>query len=414
VHPDLIRKIDRWIGQPICWFLTVISRLRDALRRRLPDAPPQKILFIKLIEQGSTVLACRAFEAATKLVGQENLFIMVFASNRPVLDLLGYFRPTNIFALRDDTLVRFIGDVVRTLWSVRRVGIDTTIDMEGFARASAILAFLTGAQRRVGFHRYTTEGPYRGRLLTHALIYNFYLHTSVAFLSLVEALSAPPGEIPLLKRRLVEADDRPPSFRATLEEQERMRQTLNRLARRDVDPPLILLNPNASDLLPLRRWPSDRFVELGRRILAEHPEVTLIVTGAPKERAAAAKVAVAIDPDRVLCLAGDTTFRELLVLYTLSDILVTNDSGPVHFAALTEIHVVALFGPESPALYHPLSPHATSIWAGLACSPCVNVLNHRHSPCHDNQCMQAISVGEVLHTVSRILAMKRAKSMALS
>ena len=48
-------------------------------------------------------------------------------------------------------------------------------------------------------------------------------------------------------------------------------------------------------------------------------------------------------------LPEKTTLRQLLVLYTRSEILVTNDSGPAHFASLTAIHVVTLFGPETPA-----------------------------------------------------------------
>ena len=49
-------------------------------------------------------------------------------------------------------------------------------------------------------------------------------------------------------------------------------------------------------------------------------------------------------------LAGKTTLRQVLVLYARSEILVTNDSGPAHFASMTPIHVVTLFGPETPAL----------------------------------------------------------------
>ena len=43
--------------------------------------------------------------------------------------------------------------------------------------------------------------------------------------------------------------------------------------------------------------------------------------------------------------------RELLTLYTLADVLVTNDSGPAHFASLTPVHTVVLFGPETPLLF---------------------------------------------------------------
>ncbi len=147
-------------------------------------------------------------------------------------------------------------------------------------------------------------------------------------------------------------------------------------------------------------------IELGRRILDQHPHACFAVTGAPDEAAPAAEIARAIGTERVACMAGRTTLDELLVLYTLADVLVTNDSGPAHFAALTNVEVVALFGPETPELYSPLSPRSHPIWAGLACSPCVNVFNHRFSPCNDNVCMRMIEVDQVYETVHKILTAK--------
>jgi ADP-heptose:LPS heptosyltransferase len=170
------------------------------------------------------------------------------------------------------------------------------------------------------------------------------------------------------------------------------------------DGPLVILNPNCSDLLPLRRWATNRFVELGRRLLDEQPDARIVVTGAPNEREEADAVAQRIDPERARSLAGRTTLRQLLVLYDMADVLVSNDSGPVHFAALTEIPVVALYGPETPQLYGPLSARAKALSAGLMCSPCVNILNHRMSPCRDNQCMQQLSVDRVLSATRELLA----------
>jgi ADP-heptose:LPS heptosyltransferase len=97
----------------------------------------------------------------------------------------------------------------------------------------------------------------------------------------------------------------------------------------------------------------------------------------------------------VIAVAGETSLRELLVLYSLSSLLVTNDSGPGHFASMTEIPTLVLFGPETPALFGPLGERVEVIWKGLACSPCVNPFNHRFSPCNNNLCMQHISVDEV-------------------
>ena len=73
--------------------------------------------------------------------------------------------------------------------------------------------------------------------------------------------------------------------------------------------------------------------------------------------------------------AGRTTIRQLLTLYGLAEVMVTNDSGPAHFAALSTIDVVTLFGPETPKLFSALTPRNHTLWAGLACSPCINAFN---------------------------------------
>src|SRR5207249_4214518 len=178
--------------------------------------------------------------------------------------------------------------------------------------------------------------------------------------------------------------------------------------------PLILLNPNASDLLPLRRWPAQRYVELAQRLLARYPDLTIGLTGAPAEVPGANQLADEVGSDRVVCLAGKTTLRQLLVLYSCSEILVTNDSGPAHFASLTPIHVVTLFGPETPALFATRSPNATALWAGIACSPCVNAYNNRQSICRNNLCMQAITVDEVFEKVSSIYDARTTATLAAS
>ena len=90
------------------------------------------------------------------------------------------------------------------------------------------------------------------------------------------------------------------------------------------------------------------------------------------------------------------------MLFGLAEVLVTNDSGPAHFAALTSIDVVALFGPETPLLFAAPGPRSHPIWAGIACSPCVNAFNNRQTACRDNACMKSITVEQVYATVRRI------------
>ncbi|MDI6775478.1 MAG: glycosyltransferase family 9 protein [Verrucomicrobiota bacterium] len=402
--PDAILKLDRLAGAPACF---VLSRI-EAMRRlfvRPPGSPPRHILFVKLIEMGSTVLAAPAFQEATRMVGRDNIFFLAFRANRAIVDCLPYFKPENVITIDDTSLATFLSGLWRARRRVRAERIDAAVDMEGLTRSSAVVTYLMGAPRRAGYHNFTSEGPYRGRLFTHELNYNFQHHVSRVFLALVRALRAPPGQTPLLKEAIHDEAIALPAFAPT--EQDR-RETLALLAERLQGAPsgkIALLNPNCGDLLPLRRWPIENFIELGRALLARKSDVTIIVTGAPAEQKPAEAMAAAIGrPPRAFSLAGRTTLRQALTLYTVSRLLVSNDSGPCHFASLTPVRVIALFGPETPLLYGPLGPNVRALTAGLACSPCVNMLNHRFSPCRDNLCMRRIPVGDVLDLALQALS----------
>ncbi len=389
-----LQKIDRWFGVPVCWLFTLARKL--AGRPLPPPGPPTgKLLFIKLAEQGSTVLAQAAIRRAVDMVGRENVFFVVFAENRFILDLLDLIPRENVFIIHAGSFGSLVTSGWSTLGAIRRMAFESAVDLEFFARFSAAFCFLTGARRRVGFHTFFSEGPYRGDLMTHRLLYNPYLHTSQIFTLMVEALRADPAQLPTFGVEPPDADEAPTPFKPAPEEVATVRAILQRETGGRADSaPLILLNANASDLLPLRRWAPERYTELARRLLNALPDACVVMTGAPSEAAAGARLAEAIG-ERCFSLAGKTSLRQLLVLYTLAELLVTNDSGPAHFASLTPINVVTLFGPETPRLFAARTPRNTALWSGVACSPCVNAYNNRQSPCRNNVCMQRITVDQV-------------------
>jgi ADP-heptose:LPS heptosyltransferase len=227
---------------------------------------------------------------------------------------------------------------------------------------------------------------------------------------MVEALTRDPAVLPTFD--FTPSVNQPlASFRPSPSEVAEINAFLERENPRIGSAPLILLNPNASDLLPLRRWPPLRYVQLAQRLLEHYPELFIGFTGAPSEAVPNNQLADEVGSDRVIRLAGKTTLRQVLVLYSRSAILVTNDSGPAHFASMTPIRVVTLFGPETPALFASRSPNATALWAGIACSPCVNAYNNRQSVCRNNVCMQAITVDDVFKEVTGIYdSLKRTTS----
>src|SRR5260370_16515265 len=241
---------------------------------RLPGRtfPPRRIVFIKLAEQGSTVLAQGAVGGGMRRVGRINVCFLVFAENRPILDLLGLIPAENVIAIDARGIWGAVRGSLAALWKLRQARIDTAIDLEFFARSSAALGYLSGAPCRVGYHAFGGEASYRGDLMTHRLSFNPYLHTSQTFQCMVEALDRPPKDFPAFPGP---PPDPSPSlgFQPPPTEIAEVELILQMQLGRPRTHPLILLNANCSDIIPLRRWPSKRYGAWPRMLLHRHPAV---------------------------------------------------------------------------------------------------------------------------------------------
>jgi len=402
VRVEILQKADRLVFPLVCLFLTLLRKFsHEPDSSRVPD--PESLIFVKLAEQGSTVLAAGAIRRAADRLGRSNVCFICFEENRFILDLMDLLPAKNIYTVPTTSLLAMVLGTMRAVRAVRRRKIDAAVDLEFFARFSAAITWLTGARWRAGLHAYFGEGPYRGDLMTHRVNFNARLHTADLFSLIAGSLERRAASLPTVGVA-VEASVEP-EFRFVPQAGEKTK--VERLIREHTGPgplpPLVLLNANASDLLPLRRWDPGNYRDLAAKLLERLPGVWVVFTGIKSEASKSLDIVGRVDHPRCFSVAGRTSLRELLVLYTLAKVLVTNDSGPAHFAALTPIDVVVLFGPETPALFAARSPRNHVVYANLSCSPCVNAYNNRQTACRDNRCMQAISVDRVLVPVERLL-----------
>ncbi len=402
MNVDTMRAVDKWAGIPLTFLLTLLNRL-ITLVRPTRTRPIQRILFIELSEMGSTILVDPALHKAKKEFDAE-LFFLIFAKNKGSLGLTATIAPENICTLRENNLFLLVLDTITFFFWCRKKGIDTVVDLELFSRFTAILSFLSGCCRRVGFYAFHNEGLYRGELLTHRIAYNPHIHIAKNFIAMINALLSEEKEVPYSKKRVEDSELILPHYRCPPGEPDRMRKLLAEYTGTVIDKQahLVLINPNASELLPQRRWMRSRYEMLIEKILAHRQDVLVLITGAPGERDEAAEMCARIGSDRCLNCAGALKLAELPILYSMAALMVTNDSGPGHFSAITPLPTFVLFGPETPALYGSLG-NSTPIFAGLACSPCVSAANHRKTPCTDNKCLQAITVEQVFSAVRPVL-----------
>ena len=140
---------------------------------------------------------------------------------------------------------------------------------------------------------------------------------------------------------------------------------------------------------PSKRWPAERFAALAARLAGEGRAV-LLVAGPAEERLAAAIAADSGVAPPVL--GADLDLAELAALLAELDLLVTNDSGPMHLAAAVGTRCVAVFGPTDPRRTAPTGDGHRVLWTRRWCSPCFR----KRCPLLHHRCLREISVEEVL------------------
>jgi heptosyltransferase II len=213
------------------------------------------------------------------------------------------------------------------------------------------------------------------------------------YLHLVAELGANPAPSP---PRIAVTDDELAAFRAKLQ----LDSTL----------PVIALNPGA-EYGPAKRWPAERFIETAVRIDQSEKAIWLI-TGGPGDAHLAKTIAAGLETQasaqsaiRIHNLAGTTTLRELCVALAASDLVITNDTGPMHLAAAVGTPVVVPFGSTSPELTGPGLPGEEKhrlILGQAPCAPCFR----RECPI-DFRCMLSITPERVSEHALEVLAAAR-------
>lgn len=167
--------------------------------------------------------------------------------------------------------------------------------------------------------------------------------------------------------------------------------------------PCVALFPGAN--APARRWPTDRFRALAEQLVAAGARVWVL--GGPSEISLTGRVAEGLA--EVDDLGGRTDLTDLAAVLSLCDLLVTNDTGPMHLAAALGVPTVSLWGPSSPGEVAPPGGQQRRVEGPqLPCRPCFKnhcprrgrgtVLNQAHE-----ECMKLIDTRTVLEAVHQCL-----------
>ncbi|MGH7177202.1 MAG: lipopolysaccharide heptosyltransferase I [Tepidisphaeraceae bacterium] len=264
-------------------------------------------------------------------------------------------------ALRD--LGRFIG-------ALRDEHFDLVVDLQGLLR-SGLAARLSRASHRVGF---ANARELAWLFYTDRVRIDHRQHAMQRYLALAAAIGC--GSEPVEFLFPVTDDDR---------------RTIRDVA---PDSPFVVLLPGTN--WPTKRWPVERFAAVVEP-LARRFGLQSVVAGGADVNDIAVQIPGAVN------LAGRTTLRQLVALLERADLVIANDSGPMHIAAALNRPLVTLFGPTNPDRTGPWGRDDAVLRIDIPCSPCYS------RRCSHQSCLKWIGSEDVLAQVNIALAKRSGK-----
>jgi heptosyltransferase-2 len=376
--------------------------LRAAFRftgrwRPLPSQP-NSILVLELADIGDLVWASAflrelrsAYPAAEiTLVVQPSVLNLV--EKCPYVDRILTFHyrfiPQSRFARAGSVRwwLRALKFAAAQLWPLKLdLAVSTRADSDGGYAIGAILAYASGAPRRVGYrapddHANIVRRHIRG-LFTDGPTWQRTRHEVDAKLDVLRSLGTEPTR----------SD---PELWISDED----RAAAQRLCPSTTDM-LVALAPGAG--WEFRKWPVTSFAELGRWLQDEFGAHVLLL-GSPADENACASIASRLHPGGVTNLAGLATLRQMGALLERCQLFVGNDSGPLHAAAAAGVRSVGLYGPGMHERFGPWGDGHEMIRLGLPCSPCYGGCIFESA-----RCMEGISFAAVERAIHRLTATAR-------
>ncbi len=350
------------------------------------SSPVQKIVVFCPNLIGDTVMATPALRALRQGFPDATIIGVLKPHVAPTLDGLRYFDRV----IRFDPKARDRSFRTRAVLSALRAERPHVAVLFPNSFRSGLMAWLSGAHRRVGYAR-----GGRDVLLTDRLVEPRDRNRRRVPNPIVEYYL----ELP---RRLGCASDSLRTELATTDADEAAADRAWEELRLPAHEPTVCLNTGGA-FGPAKNWPVEHFAMLARRLADEQGLSVLVICG-PSERANAQAIVTKAAHPRVVSLADQPLSIGLSkACVRRSALLITTDSGPRHFAAPFRVPVLTLFGPTFIAWTRTHDPSAMHLFQPVPCGPCQKPV----CPLGHHRCMRELSPEAVYHAALRMLVRTR-------
>jgi lipopolysaccharide heptosyltransferase II len=327
-----------------------------------------KILILKPSSLGDVVQALPVLRLLKRHLPASEIFWWIDSNLAPLLeddpDLTGVVR----FERRRWAAPRHWPEMLRSIRWLREQNFDWVIDLQCLARSGAF-AWLANGKFLIGLDE-VREGA-RGFYDLAVRRASFHTHAVDWYLAVLPQLGVPMHwNFPWLPER--------PEIANSVKAKWQTGSTR-----------WIAIQPGAR--WPNKRWPVENFVALVRRLAEKFPDVRFAVLGGQEDQPVGGIIS-GVEPEHCFNLCGQTSLPEMVEWVRLCDLMITNDTGPMHVAAAVGKPLVALFGPTEPRRTGPYRQLDGVLRIDLSCSPC---LKSHCTYVKLNECLNALSPATV-------------------
>jgi len=257
---------------------------------------------------------------------------------------------------------------------------DLLFDFQNLLKSS-LFVLLARAEKKIGF----------GRGMEHAEMSYIFLNERVKPVSM--DIHAAKRELLLLESLGIETSGCAPALVPDNQALERVRAML---AEGEGEGPLVAINPIAT--WPSKLWRKQGFAGTVNSLLAKGCRV--VMTGGPGDCDSVARIIAGLEKE-VVNLCGRTSLLELCALYSICELVISTDTGPMHIAAAVGAPVLAIFGSTAPWRTGPVGEKHRVLRLELACSPCLKKV----CPRGDHACMAGIDEATVTTAAYEMLGL---------
>lgn len=167
----------------------------------------------------------------------------------------------------------------------------------------------------------------------------------------------------------------------------------------------LLIGIHPGGYYPSQRWPEEGFAKVADELINSY-KAKVIVISSPKERDIVFKI-TSLMKNKPQAILTDITLRRLIGLISNLDLLICNNSGPLHIAVALGVPTVSTMGPTMPKRWAPIGENHIIIRKGIDCSPC------NLGSCKKHKCMNLITPEDILGAIevqlNNIIKMRQTK-----